>query len=260
VTRAKKSSEAARQASAESSAEDPEDAGAEDGTRSEDEIRRKIDEAAALGDSGAVEKFERLLAQFTNATASAAKSAAGTNADEEGATGGAEDAATGPGAGGEDTGPGETESKYRIMYAKMLRGENSTVDDVEATIAEIEGTGGAGSDEVGEEVLVDATGTAGNNGTAGSENATDVGNETAVEDEKKELGDDDISQVVGRRDLARLHRIETQTQYKDFLGGEGDDPTGGSGSDDSVEDVGASARFKNSDSPYATFVDDASRR
>lgn len=263
VARAKKSLEAARQASADSSPEEPEDPGEEDGTRSEDDIRRKIDEAAAAGDSEVVEKYERLLAQFKNATASAEMAVAVANTEKGGATGGAEGAAAGPGS---ETGPGETESKYRIMYAKMLRGENTTTDEVEATIAEIEGVKSLSSEDERaqqeEEVLLGATGTADSNGTVESENATQVGNETTVENEEKELGDDDISQVMGRRDLARLHRIETQTKYKDFLGvgdasdgaeTEDDSATGGSGS--GAEDVGVSARFKNSDSPYATFVD-----
>ena len=111
VARAKKSLEAARNSVAESAEENPEEG---EETQAEDQIRRKIDEAAALGDSQAVERYEKLLAQFTNVT-EAADSAA------EGATGTGDESETGP----EETHSQDaenSESKYHhkvVNFAKL---------------------------------------------------------------------------------------------------------------------------------------------
>ena len=262
VAEAKKSLEAARQALSESSVEESDSLDPESGTSALDDIRRKIDEAAASGDSEAVEHYEELLQQFRNATERADSDASAVGATErstEAKSSGADNIGgmTGLEGSGQETSPGDGESKYRIMYANMLRGQNSTTEEVEATIAEIEG-----SAEKGErEELFGATGV--ENTTIENSNGTRSGNGTVAEHEVS--GDDDVSQVAQRRDFARLHRMETQNKYEDFLGKNADnivdDATGSSGSGDqaatSIADPGASARFK--DSPYADIVDASER-
>ena len=109
---------------------------------------------------------------------------------------------------GQEISPGDGESKYRIMYANMLRGQNSTTEEVEATIAEIEG-----SAEKGErEELFGATGV--ENTTIENSNGTRSGNGTVAEHEVS--GDDDVSQVAQRRDFARLHRWRRRTSTRIF--------------------------------------------
>ena len=77
---------------------------------------------------------EELLQQFRNATERADSDASCRSRGKEyrpssGAdnTGGM----TGLEGSGQETSPGDGESKYRIMYANMLRGQNSTTEEVE---------------------------------------------------------------------------------------------------------------------------------
>ena len=248
-TQAKKSLEAARQSVAESAEENPEDS---EEIQAEDEIRKKIDEAAALGDSEAVEKYEKLLEQFTNATETA-------DNDAEGATGTGGDSETGTEQSKSQSAE-DSESKYRIMYAKILRGENATADEVEATINEVEEPGVTGAAGDAEESQIDTVDEA--TGMGGDTNLTNTseGNYTGVGSENAKRNDD-YSRVVERKDFARLHRIETQTQYEDFLGNEAEEaregPTGGDGLaiGSNTSDVGDSAKFA---SPYAYLVDASS--